>query len=277
MPSPFPGMDPYLEGSLWTNVHTQLSVEIAGQLAPRLRPRYMPFTEKRFTIAAPGDEDGIAVGTVDLRPDVAAAESGRGPVRVKPTGSQPTGSPSSSAATGLAPPLRLATVMPVSVPFVTVEIRDLENRQLVTAIEVLSPANKRGTTRREYLAKRHRLLMSTAHLMEIDLLREGHRVPMRQPLPPAPYFVLLSRAESRPVTDVWPIELSQPLPVVPVPLLPGDADVELDLRAALAAVYDRFSYDLAVDYTQPPEPPLKPAEETWARDRLGIPRRAGST
>jgi hypothetical protein len=231
-------MDPYLEGSLWTNVHTQLSVEIAGQLAPRLRPRYMPFTEKRFTHAAPEDEDGIA---------------------------------------GLAPPLRLATVMPVSVPFVTVEIRDLENRQLVTAIEVLSPANKRGATRREYLAKRHRLLMSTAHLMEIDLLRDGQRVPMRQPLPPAPYFVLLSRAESRPLTDVWPIELSQPLPVVPVPLLPGDADVALDLRAALAAVYDRFSYDLAVDYTEPPDPPLKPADATWARDRLGIPRRGGST
>src|SRR5829696_3953267 len=60
MPSPFPGMDPYLEGSLWTNVHTQLSVEIARQLAPRLRPRYLPFTEKRFVVAAPEDEDGIA-------------------------------------------------------------------------------------------------------------------------------------------------------------------------------------------------------------------------
>ena len=270
MPSPFPGMDPYLEGSLWTNVHTQLSVEIARQLAPLLRPKYMPFTEKRFVVMAQQDEDGIAVGTVDVRPDVAAAEAVGG------GGAPGHASGEGGAVATLKPPLRLATVMPVSVPFVTVEIRDVENRQLVTAIEVLSPANKRGPTRREYLAKRHRLLMSSAHLMEIDLLRAGHRVPMREPLPPAPYFVLLSRAENRPLTDVWPIELSQPLPPVPVPLLPGDADVELDLQAALADVYDLFSYDLAVNYSRAPDPPLRAAEETWARAQLGIPR-AGRT
>ncbi len=74
---------------------------------------------------------------------------------------------------------------------------------------------------------------------------------LRQPLPPAPYFVLLSRAEARPLTDVWPVELWQPLPTVPVPLLPGDADVPLDLQAALTSVYDGFGYDLAIDYTTP--------------------------
>ena len=34
MPNPFPGMDPYLEGDLWTTVHTDLCAEIARQLAP---------------------------------------------------------------------------------------------------------------------------------------------------------------------------------------------------------------------------------------------------
>lgn len=265
MPSPFPGMDPYLEGSLWTNVHTQLSVEIARQLAPRLRPRYLPFTEKRFVVAAPEDEDGIAVSTVDVRPDVATAERGG----VATAGTRPV-APGPTAV--VPPPLRLATVVAEPVPLVTVVIRDAENRQLVTAIEVLSPANKRGPTRGEYLTKRQRLLLSTAHLMEIDLLRTGHRVPMRQPLPPAPYFVLLSRAEWRPLTDVWPIPLQVSLPAVPVPLLPGDADVELDLQAALASVYDLFSYDLAVDYTRPPDPPLPPDLAAWARDNLGLPR-----
>ena len=75
------------------------------------------------------------------------------------------------------------TIMAESVPQLTVEIRNTENRQLVTAIEVLSPWNKRGDGYKEYLSKRRRLLHSTAHLMEIDLLREGERVPMRQPLP----------------------------------------------------------------------------------------------
>jgi hypothetical protein len=71
--------------------------------------------------------------------------------------------------------------------------------------------------------------ISTTHLVEIDLLHVGQRVPMQQPLPPMPYFVFVSRSEKRPITNVWPIALSQPLPSVSIPLLPGDEDVSLDL------------------------------------------------
>ena len=270
MPSPFPGMDPYLEGPLWTNVHTQLSVEIAGQLAPRLRPRYVPLTEKRFVLATAGAEDGVAIAAaaVDIRPDVGVAHASGGP----PT----PGGAGAAAVAAVPPPVRMTTLMPVPVPHITVEIRDVENRRLVTAIEVLSPTDKRGG-RREYLRKRRRLLLSTAHLMEIDLLRAGRRVPMREPLPDVPYFVFLSRAEERPVTDVWPIGLTGPLPNVPVPLLAGDADVELDLQQALTAVYDRFSYDMLIDYTRPPKFPLPPADGAWAREHLGIPRAPTAT
>ena len=95
-------------------------------------------------------------------------------------------------------PLELATIIPSPIPHVTVEIRDTANRQLVTAIEVLSPINKRGDGRAEYLAKRRRILLSTAHLLEIDLLRQGQRVPMQQPLPRSPYFIFLSRGEKEP-------------------------------------------------------------------------------
>jgi hypothetical protein len=151
---------------------------------------------------------------------------------------------------------------------VTVEIRDSANRQLVTAIEMLSPSNKQGTSRDEYLAKRRRLLLSTAHLMEIDLLRQGQRVPMQQPLPSASYFVLVSRAEDRPLTEVWPITLHDRLPMVPVPLLPEDPDVPLDLQQAFTTIYDALSYDLAVDYTQPPEVPLSAEEAAWVDERL---------
>ena len=158
--------------------------------------------------------------------------------------------------------------MPEAVPHVTVEIRDTANRQLVTAIEVLSPTNKRGDGREEYLSKRQRFLLSTAHLMEIDLLRAGQRVPMQQRLPPAPYFVLLSRVNDRPITEVWPIALDQLLPVVPVPLLPGDPDVLLDIQQALTNVYNLAGYDLAVDYSKTPEVPLRAQESTWAEERL---------
>jgi hypothetical protein len=240
-------MDPYLEGSLWTSVHVQLAAEIARQLAPQLRPRYLALPAERFVLEAPDD---VAVTPRGLYPAVSV-------IQVRPT--------SLDTDTALAPPpLQLETVIPESIAHVTIEIRDAANRQLVTAIEVLSPTNKRGDGRTEYLTKRRHILISSAHLIEIDLLRQGPRVPMRQPLPAAPYFVLVGRAELRPLVDVWPVQLTDRLPVVPVPLLPADADVPLDLQAALTAVYDGLNYDLAVDYRQPPEIPLAPQEEAWA-------------
>ena len=152
MPAPFPGMDPYLEGSLWTTVHFQLSAEIARLLAPRLRPKYLVLANERFVLTAL-DAEGVMVSEADMYPDAAAL--------------QPWEAVMAEGTAVAAPPLRMATVMPRRVPHVTVEIRDVEHRRLVTAIEVLSPANKRGA-RREYLRKRQRLLLGFAHLMEVE-------------------------------------------------------------------------------------------------------------
>lgn len=257
MPSPFPGMDPYLEGALWTTLHHGLGTEIVRQLAPKLRPRYVALPVERFVMEA---VSSLSVSTTSMYPDVAVTET------------TPLVSPGQTEATAVAAPLRLATIMPEAVPHVTIEIYEARQRQLVAAIEILSPTNKRGDGRREYVAKRQRLLLSAAHLMEIDLLRAGERVPMQQPLPQVSYFVLLSRAEERPLMDVWPIALAASLPTVPVPLLPGDPDVLLDLQAAFTATYDLLSYDLLIDYTQPPTVPFSEAEAAWAETLL---RRAG--
>jgi len=252
MPSPFPGMDPYLEGPLWMTVHTQLSAEIARQLAPKLRPRYLALTTERMVLETP---ENVAVVATSIYPDVGVTRTTR--------------ESGGMAATAMAPaPLHLATVVPTPVPHVTVEIRDTASRRLVAAIEVLSPTNKRGEGRAEYLAKRRHLLLSTAHLVEIDLLRQGQRVPMHQPLPPVPYFVMIGRAESRPILEVWPVDFRDPLPTVPVPLLAEDPDVALDLQQALTNVYDLLGYDLAVDYSRPPEVPLAPEVLPWAEERL---------
>lgn len=247
MPSPFPGMDPYLEGPLWMTVHPQLGAEIARQLAPKLRPRYLALTTERFVL---GTLDGVAIAS--LYPDVAVSTMPLAPR---------TGA---GARAAVAPaPLEVATVVPTLIPHVSVEIRDVQGRELVTAIELLSPTNKTGEGRQEYLAKRRRILISTAHLVEIDLLREGERVPMQEALPFAPYFVFVGRAERRPITEVWSIRLEDRLPVVPIPLLPGDSDVQLDLQTALNTVYDVVGYDLAVDYSEPPPVRLTPEETGW--------------
>ena len=252
MPSPFPGMDPYLEGALWTTVHFSLSAEIVRQLAPKLRPRYLVLPAERFVMETP---ESVAVSTADMYPDVSVAETRSVAVTAQGTAIAPA-------------PLELATIIPTPIPHVTIEIRDTANRQLVTAIEVLSPTNKRGDGRQEYLAKRRRILLSTAHLLEIDLLRQGQRVPMQKPLPSAPYFIFLSRAEKRPITEIWPVSLKEPLPVVPIPLLPGDADVALEVQQMFTTTYDLLGYDLALDYTQPPEIPLPKEEAAWTETLL---------
>src|SRR5262249_9140656 len=125
-----------------------------------------------------------------------------------------------------------------SIPQYGVEIRDPVGRRLVTAIEILSPTNKRGDGRDEYAVKRQALLAGPAPLAEIDLLRAGDRFPVDRPLPSVPYFVFVSRADRRPPVGIWPVALSAPLPAVPIPLDLGDPDVMLDLQAVLAGLHE---------------------------------------
>lgn len=264
MPSPFPGMDPWLEGPEWAGVHGQLVAEIGRQLTPRLLPRYVARMQVWFAVDSPEDDGGheaVAVGAAhparaeEVYPDVgvvrgSAAEAAAGQVAV------------------FAPPLELETVMPQFAPQQCLEIRDVAERQLVAAIEVLSPWKKRGEGYEQYLERRLRVLRSSAHLIEIDLLRRGRRVPMRQALPDYPYFVFVSRAGRRPATEAWPAALRDPLPRVPVPLLRGDPDVLLDLQQALSNVYDLLGYAVSTDYGSPPRVPLEPADAMSAEQRV---------
>jgi len=248
-------MDPYLEGPGWMPVHTQLLGEIGRQLAPLLPSRYLVrSTERGIVVGPPENEDTPR----DIYPDLS--------VKTRQELSSAT-----QTTQILAAPLRLTTEMPVRIPHTTLEIRDVHDRRVVTAIELLSPTNKTGDGRDEYLAKRRQILLSNTNLIEIDLLRRGQRVPMRQALPAAPYFVLLSRVELRPTLEVWPITLDQPLPTIPVPLLPGDADVPLNVQLALTTMYDTYRYDQDIDYRQPPAIPLEPAMQAWANDLLRRP------
>ena len=253
MPSPFPGMDPYLEGDEWTSVHTELSSEIARQLAPKVQPKYVVRTTRRFVTELLGE---VAISSANIYPDASIIDT------LEPGSVDQNSSPVAPA------PLELATVIPAQIPLITIEIRDVAQRELITAIEVLSPTNKRGDGYQEYLDKRGRILHSRAHLIEIDLLRRGQRVPMQQSLPPAAYFVFLSRTERRPITEIWPIQLNMRLPTILVPLQTDDADVTLDLQLALDTIYDALNYDLTIDYTQPPDPSLEGETDAWARQLL---------
>jgi hypothetical protein len=237
-------------------VHHRLAGQISRQLTPHLAPRYVARLETRFVASIP-DQQTINI----LYPDVDVTST-----QVKEQVEATYESRDDTSVTVPPPPL----VLPI-VPFierqklVTVEIRDVAQNRLVTSIEILSPVNKQGRGLEEYRTKRETVLSAAAHLLEIDLLRQGTRPPLLIGLPQSDYFVFLTRAGQADQTETWPISLRQPLPVVPVPLLPGDDDVPLDLAHALRTIYDEARYDLSIDYDQPPVPPLRPEEANWIK------------
>lgn len=127
-----------------------------------------------------------------------------------------------------------------------IEIRDRQNRELVTVIELLSPSNKRpGEDRDQYIHKRHRLTAAGVNLVEIDLLRGGPRMPMTG-LPACDYCVLVSPSEAWPDGGLWPVGLRDVLVPIPIPLRPSEPPAHLDLKVVLDRVYDAAGYHFYV-------------------------------
>lgn len=254
MASPFPGMDPYLEGEMWQEFHTRLANQISAQLMPLLPRSYVALLAKRYVLDSPG-VGLFAPSERIFYPDVHVAHVHE--AAVAGYGGQ----------SRLAEP---AVEIPSleEVPVLTVEIRDIAERRLVTAIDILSPVNKRGDGYREYMQRRTDLFRSRVHLLELDLLRLGTRIQLLREPPPATYYVYLSRGDRRPLTQVWPIGLRETLPVVPVPLLEPDPDVPLDLQAAVIACFELVGYGRLLDYASPLPPPLTDEEAAWVKGRV---------
>lgn len=262
MPSPFPGMDPYLEApELWPDVHHGLISEIQAALNCKLRPDYRAMVEERVYISDESDP-----GRSALVPDVAI---------IAPSGSNgktafPLNDIDVESDIAVAEPLVATTMIDEEIREGRIVIFDSVGRQVVTVIEVLSPSNKtvgaRG--RSEYESKRREVLQSPAHLVEIDLLRNGAPIYAGQTLPTHDYLVHVSKRGERPKGLLWPIRLTQRLPAIKIPLLLKDPDVELDLGLVLNSVYDRAGYDMVINYSEPPRVPLSEQNATWAKSWL---------
>ena len=68
--------------------------------------------------------------------------------------------------------------------------------------------------------------------------------------------------------------LRRPLSPVAVPLRSADDDVVVDLQAVMDHVYAAGRFDLQLDYSRPPAPPLPPADAAWAAERVAAARLA---
>jgi hypothetical protein len=256
MPSPFPGMDPFIEGQLWEDFHHGLIELIREILAPAIRPRYVARVEERIVV-----ENEFGDHTNAIRPDMAVIERNR---------YQPDLSGAGVATLPAIAPLMLHLPMPERQRQAFLTLRTRPDMQIVTVIEVLSPANKRAASagRGEYLSKRDSILHTDVHLVELDLLRGGERLPTVEPLPPADYYAFVCRGNDRPLVQVYPWSLRHALPTLPVPLAGEDPDVMLELGGAFSLLYDRAGYDYSIDYARPVSPALAPADAEWVQQVL---------
>jgi hypothetical protein len=254
MKSPFPGMDPYLEQH-WGDVHNTLityAKEVLNERLPRdLRAR----TQERIVVEMPGEDH-------TYYPDVRVVEDRR------------SGGGSTTAVAGtdvaMADPLVVHFHEPETQTFLEI-IEAGPERRVITVLEIVSPSNKVGRGREQYLQKQQDLSEGGVNLVEIDLLRGGPHV-LQLPLSryPAshrtPYKVCVCRA-GKAAAEIYRVPLRDPLPTIRVPLRPDDADVPLELQTLIAQVYHHGRYD-DIDYTLPPVPPLDPDDDTWADELL---------
>jgi hypothetical protein len=241
-------MNPFLEqDEAWHDFHERFLPLVADLLVAQVRPNSIVKIDEHVYVHELPPEPRHLAG----RADVLVARS---PLPVEPRPG--VGLLEAPAQVGL-PALdveRLAFV----------EVRDRRNRELVTVVELLSPSNKRsGSDRDQYLARREQVLGSTAHLVEVDLLRGGKPMPLRD-RPDCDYSVMVSRVEQRPGAGFWPIPWRSRLPEIPVPLRHPDADARLDLQAIVHRLYDAAGYEDYI-YSGAPDPPLSSDDLAWAR------------
>lgn len=253
MSSPFPGMNPYLENpELWSEVHNRLIVAIADAIAPDLRPKYRVAIEKRTYLSE--IEDSVLVGIPDM------AVYGR-----RSTANQTRSTVALSSHTEA---ISVTVPLPEEVRESYLAIKEGGTGTVITVVEILSPKNKRSQEGREaYERKRQQVLASTTNLVEIDLLRSGQPMRILEEIQ-SDYRILISRGDRRPRASLYAFSLRDVIPSFPLPLRSGDLEPLVELQTLLNGVYERASFDIAIDYTQHPVPKLKPEDAAWADELL---------
>lgn len=253
MPSPFPGMDPYLEDpARWPGVHQSFITYTRDAMQPALRPRYHALIGERIYLIEPPQS---------MYPDMIFVR--------RPVPSEPWGEGGVAAAEVDAPVL--VEILPQEIREVFIEIVHTASTEVITIIEVLSPSNKMsGEGRDLYLRKQQQILSSQVHLVEIDLLRSGSHTlaapqhGLAELAEPWHYLVSVRRVPRRYRFELYPAWLRRRLPRIAVPLLAPDPDIALDLQAVFVRCYENGGYEDFIDYRREPPVSLPPDDATWA-------------
>jgi hypothetical protein len=243
-------MDPFLEEpAYWSDFHYTFINYWREAIADQLPGEYEANLGERLYLVEMDPETRKLV-----YPDIAVSDRDAAPNRPAP-----------------AEESSVVTLEPITIPLdivegpreTFIEILHRPDRSVVAVLELLSPTNKHEPGRTEYLSKRNALLRQPVHLVELDLLLGGQRLPMGKPLPAADYYYLLSRSEQRFDCQVYRMNLAQPLPRLPVPLRPPHADLETDLAQVFTTAYDRGRFHRRLAYHKPCPAPLHSEQRRW--------------
>lgn len=255
MLSPFPGVDPYLEQH-WGDIHTRLMVYVCDQVDEQLPGDLQARVEESVMV----DEEERSR---TIYPDVRVIEQPDSQIGVKP----------SDATVAVAVPC----IVPIPDEHPTqrhVEIVDTNSgNRVITAIELLSPANKTDEAgRRAYRKKQSEYIEGFVNLVEIDFVRAGEPIfAVAESVVPwdhrTPYRVCVRRAVRQSVAEIFRVPLREPVPNFRIPLRTHDPDVVLQLQPLLDECYRRGRYS-TIDYAQPPRPALDKEDEAWADELL---------
>jgi hypothetical protein len=254
-------MDPYLENpGLWPDVHHTLISGYRDFLAPQLRPKYVVRVEERTYIS---DDSDPTLRPQHRIPRVEVAVRAGWEEVVFSLGG-------GGSSLEVEEPIIATTWLEEEIHEAFLKIIDRDSLEVVTVIEILSLANKMTGSPggQSFEQKRREIMNSPTHWVEVDLLRGKRMVPVPRKAGPHEYLVHVSKLGLRPRGLLYPIRLSQRLPLIPIPLKPGDPDARLDLQSALDAAYDRAGYDLGIDYRSEPQPPLDGELAGWADQLL---------
>ena len=258
MPSPFPGMDPWLEGpGIFPDLHNTLIIELKRVLNACLPAPYFATAANRVWI-----DD-----SQNREPDVAVFK-------------EPDFSP--GAASGGVALLDAAGMMvledpdwidPFEEPYL--EIRSSIEERLVTAIEILSPSNKQeGAGRNSYRQKQAEMRAGSVNFVEIDLLRGGmhttliSRQSLRANFRAYDYHICILPANLPGRILVTAFRMQDKIPRIGIPYDAAEPTIPIDLQALVYKSYADSKYERRIDYAKPCIPKLSTEQQLWADEIL---------
>jgi hypothetical protein len=238
-------MDPYLESpAYWRDFHQRFITYWCDWLADHLPDHYAVRIDERLSVAE--EESG---GVDEVQPDLTIRERHLHELSV-------------------VEPVTLRVKYLEEAPEAYLRVLHRPDASLIAVLELLSPTDKQKPERVSYLEKRNELIREEVHLVELDLLLGGSRLPMEDKLPAGDYYAFVSRGDRRPECEVYSWALREPLPAIRLPLKAPDPDVIFDLPGLFALAYQRGRYVRDLPYDAAPPVALSKENAVWVREQI---------